>query len=79
MPLDRAYRSAKGLGEGLHLGPAQAGLVVGVVCEGAVGGDRLCRDPGLYEVAHLGYAREFGLRWHRSLLLGSAAVRSSES
>ena len=68
MPLDRADRAAQGLGEGLHLGPAKAGLVVGVVGEGAVGGDCLCRDPGFYEVVHLGYARKLGLRWHSRLL-----------
>src|SRR5918997_7084063 len=64
VPLDGADRAAQGVGQGLHLGPAQAGLVVGVVGDGAVGGDRLCRDSGLYEVAHLGYARELRLWWH---------------
>jgi hypothetical protein len=35
----------------------------------AVGGDRLGRDAGLYEVAHLGYARKLGLHWHGRHLL----------
>jgi hypothetical protein len=78
VPLYGADRSAQGLGESLHLGPAQARLVVGVVGEGAVGGDRLYRDSGLYEVPHLGYARKLGLRWHSRLLFGSAAVRSGD-
>src|SRR5918994_7497891 len=68
VPLDRAHRPAQGLSQGLHLGPAEAGLVVGVVGERAVGWDRLGRDSGLYEVPHLGYARELGLRWHGRLL-----------
>jgi hypothetical protein len=68
VPLDGPYRTAQGPGQGLHLGPAQAGLVVGVVCEGAVGGDRLCRDSGQDQIAHLWYAGKFGLRWHRRLL-----------
>jgi hypothetical protein len=79
VPLDGPYRSAQGFGQGLHLGPAQAGLVVCVVGEGAVGGDCLRGDSGLYEVAHLGYARKLGLRWHSRLLLCSAAVRSGGS
>ena len=68
VPLYGPHRSAQGLCQGFHLGPAQAGLVVGVVGEGAVGGDRLCRDSGLYEVTHLGYACKLGLRWHDRLL-----------
>jgi hypothetical protein len=68
VPLYGPHGPAQGLGEGLHPGPAEAGLVVGVVGEGAVGGYRLCRDPGLCEVAHLGYARKLGLRWHDRLL-----------
>ena len=79
VPLYGPHGPAQGLGEGFHLGPAEAGLVVGVVGEGAVGGYRLSRYPGLYEGAHLGYARELGLWWHSRLLLSSAAVRSGDS
>jgi hypothetical protein len=68
VPLYGPYGPAQGLCQGLHLGPAQAGLVVSVVCKGAVGGYCLCRDPGLHEVAHLGYARKLWLRWHDRLL-----------
>src|SRR5215212_6714949 len=69
VPLDGAYRAAQCLGQGLHLGPAQATLVVGVVSEGAVGRDGLGRDSGVGEVLDLRYAGKFGLLWHRRLLL----------
>ena len=68
MPLDRPDRETQDSSQGLHLRPAQARLVVGVVGEGAVCGDHLRGDPGLHEVAHLGYARKLGLRWHSRLL-----------
>jgi len=68
VPLDGPHRAAQGVGQGLHLGPAQARFVVGVVGKSAVGRDRLCRYSGFYEVAHLGYARELRLRWHSRLL-----------
>ena len=68
VPLDGPYRPAQSLGQSLHLGPAQASLIVGIIGEGAVGGYRLGRDTGHYEVAHLGYARKLGLRWHDRLL-----------
>src|SRR5215210_6880905 len=68
VPLDGAYRTAQGLGKGLHLGPAQATLVVGVVGEGAVGRDRLGWDPGVGEVLDLRDTGKFGLLWHRCLL-----------
>jgi len=42
-------------GQGLHTRPAQASLVVGVVCEGAVGGDHLRGDPRQDQVVDLGY------------------------
>src|SRR5215212_10154892 len=66
--LDGAYGTAQGFGQGLHLGPAQATLVVGVVREGAVGRDRLGRDSGEDEGFDLGDTGEPGLLWHRRLL-----------
>src|SRR3954454_16471331 len=76
VPLYGANRPAKGLSEGLHLWPAQACLVVSVVGEAAVGGDRFGRDAGLYEVKDLGYTGKFGLRWHTasSLWCGGCAL-----
>src|SRR5215210_9337922 len=68
MPLDCAYRAAQCLVQGLHLGPAQATLVVGVVGEGTVGRDRLGGDSGVGEVLDLGDPGKFGLVWHRRLL-----------
>ena len=43
--LDRPGASGEPSSEGLHARPAQAGLVVGVIGEGAVGGDHLRGDP----------------------------------
>src|SRR5215218_7022397 len=69
VPLDGPNRPAQGLGQGLHLGPAQATLVVGVVGEGAVGRDSLGRNSGVGEVLDLRDTGKFGLLWHRRLLL----------
>ena len=41
--------------EGLHARPAQAGLVVRVIGEGAVGGDHLRGHPRQDQVVYLGY------------------------
>src|SRR5215207_4168110 len=68
VPLYGAYRPAQCLGQGLHLGPAQATLVVGVVREGTVGRDRLGGDSGEDEGLDLGDTGKFGLVWHRRLL-----------
>src|SRR5829696_3555117 len=76
VPLDRPNRAAKGLCQGFHLGPGKACFVVSVVRESTVGGYCLCRNTALNEVVYLGDPGEFGLVWHRRLLLGSAAVRS---
>src|SRR5215207_7067258 len=73
VPLDGAHRPAQCLGQGLHLGPAQATLVVGVVRESAVGRDRLGGDSGEDEGLDLGDTGKFGLLWHRRLLRGYAA------
>src|ERR687898_2573224 len=69
VPLDGPNRAAQGLGEGLHFGPAQATLVVGVVGEGTVGRDGLGGDSGVGEVLDLGDTGKFGLLWHNRLLL----------
>src|SRR5918997_1793339 len=78
VPLDGPHRTAQSLCQGFHLGPAQAGFVVSVVGEGEVGGNRLGRDTGFYEVAHLRYARKLGLLWHGRLPFRGAAVRSDD-
>src|SRR5829696_10238350 len=69
VPLDGAYRPSQCLGQGLHLRPAQATLVVGVVGEGTIGRDRLGGDSSVGEVLDLGDTGKFGLVWHRRLLL----------
>src|SRR5918997_1803723 len=68
VPLDGPNRPAQCFGQGLHLGPAQATLVVGVVGEGAVGRDGLGGDSGVGEVLDFRDARKLGLLWHRCLL-----------
>ena len=57
--LDRPGASGEPPRQGIHAGPAQARLVVGVIGEGAVGGDHLCRDPGEYQVTNLRYTGKF--------------------
>ena len=75
MPLDGTHRAAQGLGQGLHLGPAQARFVVGVVREGTICRDRLGGDSGEDEGLDLGDTGEFGLVWHRPPPVFGAAVR----
>src|SRR5829696_4343431 len=75
VPLDGPHRPTQSLGQGLHLGPAQPTLVVGVVREGAVGRDRLGGDSGEDEGLDLRDTGKSGLLWHRRLLFSSAAVR----
>src|SRR5215204_3119535 len=68
VPLDGTRRSSHGLGQGLHLGPAQPALIVGVVREGTICRDRLGGDTGEDEGLDLGDTGESGLLWHRRLL-----------
>src|SRR5919112_5621474 len=68
VPLDSAHRSSQGFGQGLHLGPAQTTLVVGVVREGTICRDRLCWDSGEDEGLDFGNTGKSGLLWHRRLL-----------
>src|SRR5215207_5423673 len=68
VPLDGTRRSSQGLGQGLHLGPAQATLVVGVISEGTICRDRLGGDSSEDEGLDLGDTGKFGLVWHRRLL-----------
>src|SRR5215218_6339166 len=68
VPLDGAYGTAQGLGQGLHLGPAQPTLVVGVVGEGTICRDRLGWDSGEDEGLDLRDTRKLGLLWQRRLL-----------
>src|SRR5829696_3346171 len=75
VPLDGAYGTAQGVGQGLHLGPAQTTLVVGVISEGTICRDRLGRDTGEDEGLDLRNTGKSGLLWHRRLLFSSAAVR----
>src|ERR671917_1977041 len=69
VPLDGPNRAAQGLGQGLHLGPAQPRLIVSVVGEGTICRYRLGGYSGVGEVLDLGDTGEFGLLWHRCLLL----------
>src|SRR5215207_3142568 len=75
VPLYGAYRPAQCLGQGLHLGPAQATLVVGVVREGAVGRDRLGGDSGEDEGLDFRDTGKSGLLRHQPPPISSAAVR----
>src|SRR5215208_5994327 len=68
VPLHGAHGAAQCLGQGLHLGPAQPTLVVGVISEGTICRDRLGRDPGEDEGLDLGDTGESGLLRHRRLL-----------
>ena len=47
------YTPVEGSGEGFHLRPAQAALVVGVVSQAAVGRDDFGRNTGGYQVLDL--------------------------
>src|SRR5215212_6732160 len=69
VPLDGAYGTAQCLGQGLHLGPAQATLVVGVVGKGTICRDRLGGDPSEDEGLDLGDTGKSGLLRHRRLLV----------
>src|SRR5215217_2479764 len=75
VPLDGAHGASQGLGQGLHLGPAQATLVVGVISQGTICRDCLGRDTGEDEGLDLGDTGKSGLLSHRRLLFSSAAVR----
>src|SRR5215204_89862 len=66
--LDGAHGAAQGLCQGLHLGPAEARLVVGVIGEGAVGGDRLGGDSSEDEGLDFRDTGKSGLLSHRRLL-----------
>src|SRR5215207_6828952 len=67
--LNGAHGAAQGLGQRLHLGPAQPAFVVGVVCEGTICRDCLSGDSGQDEVLDLGDTGESGLLSHRRLLV----------
>ena len=75
MALDGPGASGEPLGQGLHTRPAQAGSVVRVIGEGAVGGDRLRGDPREYEIAYLRDPSKSGLHRHKNLPCDCAAVR----
>src|SRR5215213_4479034 len=64
VPLDGAHRASQCLGQGLHLGPAQPTLIVGVVGEGTICRDRLGGDSGEDEGLDLRDTGESGLRRH---------------
>src|SRR5215212_1175330 len=74
VPLDGAYGTAQVLGQGLHLGPAQATLVVGVVREGTICRDRLGWNSGEDEGLDLGDTGKFGLLRHQPPPIFGAAV-----
>src|SRR5215212_4867992 len=75
VPLDGTHRASQGLGQGLHLGPAQTRFVVAVVSEGTICRDSLGRDSGEDEGLYLRDTRKLGLLRHCRLLFSSAAVR----
>src|SRR5919107_2717659 len=75
VPLDGAYGTAQGLGQGLHLGPAQTTLIVGVISEGTICRDRLGRDSGEDEGLDLRDTRKLGLLGHLPPPIFGAAVR----
>src|SRR5215217_5003735 len=75
VPLDGAHRTSQGLGQGLHLGPAQARFVVGVIREGTICRYRLGRNSGEDEGLNLRDTGESGLLWHLPPPISSAAVR----
>src|SRR5829696_1527727 len=66
--LDGAHGASQGLGQGLHLGPAQTRFVVAVVSEGTICRDCLGRDSGEDEGLDLRYTGKSGLLSHRRLL-----------
>src|SRR5215213_3412540 len=68
VPLDGAHRPSQCLCQGLHLGPAQTTLVVGVVREGTICRDRLGWDSGEDEGLDLRDTGKLGLLSHRRLL-----------
>src|SRR5215204_2224733 len=73
VPLDGAYGAIQGFGQGLHLGPAQATLIVGVVGEGTICRDCLGGDSGVGEGLYLRDTGESGLRRHYRPPCGRAA------
>src|SRR5829696_9301023 len=62
--LDRPGASGEPPCQGLHARPAQSGLVVRVIGEGAVGGYHLRGHPRQDQVVDLGYAGESGSNRH---------------
>src|SRR5215204_7828047 len=73
VPLDGAYGAIQGFGQGLHLGPAQATLIVGVVGEGTICRDCLGGDSGEDEGLDLRDTGESGLGRHYRPPCGRAA------
>src|SRR5215213_6840549 len=68
VPLDGTHRPSQGLSQGLHLGPAQPTLVVGVISEGTICRDRLGWDSGEDEGLDFRDTGKSGLLSHRRLL-----------
>src|SRR5215217_3958831 len=66
--LDGTHRPTQSLGQGLHLWPAQATLIVGVIGEGTICRDRFGGDTGEDEGLDLRDTGKSGLLWHRRLL-----------
>src|SRR5215208_2715070 len=75
VPLDGTHGAPQGLGQGLHLGPAQPTLVVSVVSEGTICRDRLGGDTGEDEGLDLGDTRKLGVLRHQPPPIFGAAVR----
>src|SRR3712207_8961610 len=73
--LYRPHGPVEGSGEGFHLRPAQAALVVGVVGQAAVGRDDFGRYTGGYQVLDLRDTGKF--RRHSSPSCGGCASADS--
>src|SRR5215204_1899905 len=75
VPLDGAHGATQSLGQGLHFGPAQTTLVVGVIGEGTICRDRLGGDSGEDEGLDLRDTRKLGVLRHQPPPKFGAAVR----
>src|SRR3712207_5066744 len=73
--LYRPHGPVEDSGEGFHLRPAQAALVVGVVSQAAVGRDDFGRDTRAYQVLDLRDTGKF--RRHSSPSCGGCALADS--
>ena len=76
LALNGSDRTIQRLGKGLHLRPAEACFVVGVICQGTVGRDRLSWDSGCDKLLSLWDSGKFSVTSHHNALSALAVVRS---